>query len=285
MATTRVTLDTTAESLIQIFNDNEEELLTSHMPSNIWPDVTDENKFGGDSVPRIPVSLYAFGGTNAFDADYKGLAEHAIRSQFDLEAGKRTIADDALGVLIERTTQEQLKVKNLLDHYLNPRAGTTSTVEDDIIRGKQYPTPRVVQSGEFKGATGPFSRYSGARSYDGDWFRYQGSGYTQSPTKAEIVTAAMHGLIVGQIDPSVYIYASNRWWRGAGLRPQTLEGETQQLVHELFGPGSDFESFLGMLPGIQHPESTFGNIKRISQLYKPGFPRPAEPFITQKLLD
>ena len=50
MATTRESLDTTAESLIQIFNDNEEELLTSHMASNTFPDITDENKFG--------VSLY-----------------------------------------------------------------------------------------------------------------------------------------------------------------------------------------------------------------------------------
>ena len=58
MATTRESLDTTAESLIQIFNDNEEELLTSHMASNTFPDITDENKFGGK---YLKTSYFDFG--------------------------------------------------------------------------------------------------------------------------------------------------------------------------------------------------------------------------------
>ncbi len=284
MATTRESLDTTAESLIQIFNDNEEELLTSHMASNTFPDITDENKFGGESLPRLPISFYGeVGFPHAFDIDYQAGLQKALedrRRSLDM-AAQPYHTDDVLGVLIHQTAEEQLKVKNLLDHYLNPREGAAGgrSVEAYIINGKQYPRPMVESPGDFKGSTGDFSRYNGGNSYDGTWFRNQGSGYTQSPTSDELIRAGRHGLIVGQIDPTIFY--------GIGRPVDTLSGEAQQLVYDLFDdPNSDFQSLLGMLPGIKHDlgNQDLGDIRRISQLYKPGFPRPPEPFITQKIL-
>ena len=153
-------------------------------------------------------------------------------------------------------------------------------VDSRIDIGRQWPNSRVMARGDFKGSTGANSRYKRSKTYDGEWFRDQGSGYTQMPTAAEQRMAARKGLIVGQLDA--------RYYRGVGSAIDSggLADAQDTLVHELFeSPESPFQEFLPslatFLTGVEDPEI----ITRISQLYAPGFPRPGEPFRTQKLFN
>ena len=296
MATTRVTLDELGDNIIQTFLANEDELLSSNMPiAGSDNSLKDENKYGGtnfiddDESPRADITKYGVVGyPHSFDDAYQAIANDAIEGEITAlsPAEKLTwrnmhnrqakvLTDDYRNILAEQTMQERMKVRNILDQFLH-----VYDVDRQIDNGRQFPNSMKMSSGDFKGSTGAFSRYKRSKTYDGEWFRYQGSGYTQMPSAAEQRRAARKGLIVGQLDA--------RYFRGVGSNIGTggVADAQDQLIFELFeSPESPFQEFLpnlaSILTGKENPEL----ITRISQLYAPGFPRPGEPFRTQKLFN
>jgi hypothetical protein len=292
MATTRVTLDELGDSIIQTFLANEDELLSSNMPiAGSDNSLTDENKFGGtnfddnDISARSDITKYGVVGyPHSFDDAYQTIANDAYEGQITaLSEGEgnywnrkaKVLTTDYRNVLAGQTSQEKLKVRNILDQFLH-----VYDVDEKINSGSQFPNSMKMGRGDFKGSTGSISRYKRSKTYDGEWFRYQGSGYTQMPTDSEQRIAGKKGLIVGQLDA--------RFFRGVGsaIGSGGLADAQDQLVHELFeSPDSPFQEFLpnlaSILTGQENPEL----ITRISQLYAPGFPRPGEPFRTQKLFN
>jgi len=282
MATTRMKLDEIGNSIIETFLANEDELLSSHMPLANQPTITDENKYSGQALDLSQYGVVGYPGT--FDDAYQKIANEAYEgeitalSQSDGSYWNRkavVLTDDYRNVLAEQTMQERKKVRNILDQFLD-----VYDVDRKIDAGAQFPNSRVMGAGDFKGSTGANSRYKRFRTYDGEWFRYQGSGYTQMPTEGEQRRAGRKGLIVGQLDA--------RYFRGVGSAIDSggLADAQDTLVRELFeSPESPFQEFLPslatFLTGVEDPEL----ITRISQLYAPGYPRPGEPFRTQKLFN
>tara|TARA_Y100001963_G_scaffold13670_1_gene17058 strand:- start:2376 stop:4466 length:2091 start_codon:yes stop_codon:yes gene_type:complete len=275
-------LDEIGDSIIETFLANEDELLSSHMPLADQPTITDENKYSGQALDLSQYGVVGYPGT--FDDAYQKVANDAYEgeitalSQSDGGHWNRkapVLTDDYRNVLADQTMQERKKVRNILDQFLD-----VYDVDRRVDIGRQWPNSRVMGRGDFKGSTGANSRYRRSKTYDGEWFRYQGSGYTQMPTEAEQRRAARKGLIVGQLDA--------RYFRGVGSAIDSggLADAQDTLVHELFeSPESPFQEFLPslatFLTGVEDPEI----ITRISQLYAPGFPRPGEPFRTQKLFN
>ena len=275
-------LDEIGDSIIETFLANEDELLSSHMPLADQPTITDENKYSGQALDLSQYGVVGYPGT--FDDAYQKIANDAYEgeitalSQSDGSYYNRkapVLTDDYRNVLADQTMQERKKVRNILDQFLD-----VYDVDIRIDNGRQWPNSRVMGRGDFKGSTGANSRYRRSRSYDGEWFRYQGSGYTQMPTAAEQRRAARKGLIVGQLDA--------RYFRGVGSAIDSggLADAQDTLVFELFeSPESPFQDFLPNLLTFLTGEEDVEQVTRISQLYAPGFPRPGEPFRTQKLFN
>ena len=275
-------LDEIGDSIIETFLANEDELLSSHMPLADQPTITDENKYSGQALDLSQYGVVGYPGT--FDDAYQKVANAAYEGEITSLSEAEghmwnrkapVLTDDYRNVLADQTMQERKKVRNILDQFLD-----VYDVDIRIDNGRQWPNSRVMNRGDFKGSTGANSRYRRSKTYDGEWFRYQGSGYTQMPTEAEQRMAARKGLIVGQLDA--------RYFRGVGSAIDSggLADAQDTLVHELFeSPESPFQEFLPslatFLTGVEDPEI----ITRISQLYAPGFPRPGEPFRTQKLFN
>ena len=275
-------LDEIGDSIIETFLANEDELWSSHMPLADQPTITDENKYSGQALDLSQYGVVGYPGT--FDDAYQKVANAAYEGEITSLSEAEghmwnrkapVLTDDYRNVLADQTMQERKKVRNILDQFLD-----VYDVDSRIDIGRQWPNTRVMNRGEFKGSTGANSRYRRSKTYYGEWFMYQGSGYTQMPTEAEQRMAARKGLIVGQLDA--------RYFRGVGSAIDSggLADAQDTLVHELFeSPESPFQEFLPslatFLTGVEDPEL----ITRISQLYAPGFPRPGEPFRTQKLFN
>ena len=292
MATTRVTLDELGDNIIQTFLANEDELLSSNMPiAGSDNSLKDENKYGGtnfiddDENPRADITKYGVVGyPHSFDDAYQTIANDALENKITAlsesdgaywNEAAVPLTEDYRNILAEQTMQERMKVRNILDQFLH-----VYDVDRRIDNGRQFPNSMKMNPGDFKGSTGSISRYKRSKTYDGEWFRYQGSGYTQMPSAAEQRRAARKGLIVGQLDA--------RYFRDVGSNIGTggVADAQDQLIFELFqSPDSPFQEFLpnlaSILTGVEDPEL----ITRISQLYAPGFPRPSEPFRTKKLFD
>ena len=275
-------LDEIGDSIIETFLANEDELLSSHMPLADQPTITDENKYSGQALDLSQYGVVGYPGT--FDDAYQKIANDAYEgeitalSQSDGSYWNRkapVLTEDYRNVLADQTMQERKKVRNILDQFLD-----VYDVDRRVDYGRQWPNSRVMGRGDFKGSTGANSRYRRSKTYDGEWFRYQGSGYTQMPTAAEQRRAARKGLIVGQLDA--------RYFRGVGSAIDSggMADAQDQLVRELFeDPESPFQDFLPSLLTFLTGEEDVEQVTRISQLYAPGFPRPGEPFRTQKLFN
>ena len=290
MATTRIKLDEIGDSIIETFLANEDELLSSHMPLANQPTITDENKYSGQNLDLSQYGVVGY--PHSFDDAYQMIANDALEDQVtalspsDGTSSQKlrglvgmdkpaTLTDDYRNILAEQTMQERKKVRNILDQFLY-----VYDVDRKIDAGAQFPNSRVMGRGDFKGSTGANSRYKRFRTYDGEWFRYQGGGYTQTPTEAEQRRAARKGLIVGQLDA--------RYFRGVGSAIDSggLADAQDQLVRELFeSPESPFQDFLPGLLTVLTGQEDVELVTRISQLYAPGFPRPGEPFRTKKLFN
>ena len=185
-------LDEIGDSIIETFLANEDELLSSHMPLADQPTITDENKYSGQALDLSQYGVVGYPGT--FDDAYQKVANAAYEGEITSLSEAEghmwnrkapVLTDDYRNVLADQTMQERKKVRNILDQFLD-----VYDVDSRIDIGRQWPNSRVMNRGDFKGSTGANSRYRRSKTYDGEWFRYQGSGYTQMPTEAELLRKA-----------------------------------------------------------------------------------------------
>jgi hypothetical protein len=117
----------------------------------------------------------------------------------------------------------------------------------------------------------------GTKTYDFGYMSEQGSSFVDPPTTADLANSAMQGFVVGQIyggaDPTIQ---------------EKIRREAQKVAHDYFDQSAaaaevdgddslrDFYRGLAAMVGE--------NVGRISQLYVPGWGRPAENYLTRKSL-
>ena len=119
-----------------------------------------------------------------------------------------------------------------------------------------------------------FNRYfDGTKSYDFKYMSEQGQSFVDPPSAADVQSQAMQGFVLGQIyggqDPTVQA---------------RIRREAQNITHDYFlqsaanAEDDSLKEFYETLAGVVAP------LDRISQLYVPGWGRPAENYLTRKPL-
>ena len=137
--------------------------------------------------------------------------------------------------------------------------------------GDRGPVFRRQGTSEWENVT---NRYAGGtKSYDFTYMSQQGSSYVDPPSAVDVQSQAMQGFVLGQIyggqDPSVQA---------------RIRREAQNITRDYFlqsaanAEDDSLKAFYENLAGI------VAGVDRISQLYVPGWGRPAENYLTRKPL-
>ena len=133
------------------------------------------------------------------------------------------------------------------------------------------PTPSVAGEGQNRNE---FNRYfGGTKSYDFTYMSQQGPSYVDPPSASDVQSQAMQGFVLGQIyggqDPTVQA---------------RIRREAQNITRDYFlqsaanAEDDSLKAFYENLAGVVASKD------RISQLYVPGWGRPAENYRTRKPL-
>ena len=137
--------------------------------------------------------------------------------------------------------------------------------------GERGPTFRRQAEVEWENIT---NRYAGGtKSYDFTYMSQQGPSYVDPPSASDVQSQAMQGFVLGQIyggqDPTVQA---------------RIRREAQNITRDYFlqsaanAEDDSLKAFYETLAGV------VGAADRISQLYVPGWGRPAENYRTRKPL-
>ena len=113
----------------------------------------------------------------------------------------------------------------------------------------------------------------GTKTYDFGFMNAQGLSFVEPPTTAEIANSALHGFVVGQIyggeDPSVQA---------------TIKREAQDIASDYFLQSAANAEDDSLKAFYETLADTVSPVNRISQLYVPGWGRPAENYLVRKPL-